>query len=131
METGRSTGHALVVGAGIGGLATALALGRTGWRVTVLEQAAAIGEVGAGIQLSPNGVRVLSSLGVLEELLPTTFRPEAVEMRLGRSASNSPRRQYGGGAPPICTSTVRTCSTPFSPGRPAAAWTSRSTRGRR
>ncbi|WP_338784552.1 NAD(P)-binding protein [Streptomyces sp. DG1A-41] len=55
METGRSTRHALVVGAGIGGLATALALGRTGWRVTVLEQAAAIGEIGAGIRLSPNG----------------------------------------------------------------------------
>ncbi|MEU6181540.1 FAD-dependent monooxygenase [Streptomyces coeruleorubidus] len=85
METGRSNRHALVVGAGIGGLATALALGRAGWRVTVLERAAAIGEIGAGIQLSPNGVRVLSSLGVLEGLLPTTFRPEAVEMRLGRS----------------------------------------------
>jgi salicylate hydroxylase len=85
METGRSTGHALVVGAGIGGLATALALGRTGWRVTVLEQAAVIGEIGAGIQLSPNGVRVLDSLGVLDGLRPTTFRPDAIEMRLGRS----------------------------------------------
>ncbi|MEU0201153.1 MULTISPECIES: FAD-dependent monooxygenase [unclassified Streptomyces] len=85
METGRSTRHALVVGAGIGGLAAALALGRTGWRVTVLERAAALGEIGAGIQLSPNGVRVLSTLGVLDRLLPTTFRPEAVEMRLGRS----------------------------------------------
>ncbi|CAL9285599.1 FAD-dependent monooxygenase [Streptomyces sp. SudanB52_2052] len=85
VETVRSTKHAVVVGAGIGGLTTALALGRTGWRVTVLEQAAAVGEVGAGIQLSPNGVRVLSSLGVLDRLLPTTFRPEAVEMRLGRS----------------------------------------------
>jgi salicylate hydroxylase len=85
METGRNNRHALVVGAGIGGLATALALGRAGWRVTVLEQAAAIGEIGAGIQLSPNGVRVLRSLGVLDDLQPTTFRPEAVEMRLGRS----------------------------------------------
>ncbi|GGW96553.1 FAD-dependent monooxygenase [Streptomyces lomondensis] len=85
METVRESGHALVVGAGIGGLAAALALGRTGWRVTVLEQAAAIGEIGAGIQLSPNGVRVLSALGVLDGLLPTAFHPEAVEMRLGRS----------------------------------------------
>jgi salicylate hydroxylase len=85
MEAGRDSHHAIVVGAGIGGLATALTLGRTGWRVTVLEQAATIGEIGAGIQLSPNGVHVLSSLGVLEALLPTTFRPEAVEMRLGRS----------------------------------------------
>ncbi|MFF8673329.1 FAD-dependent monooxygenase [Streptomyces sp. NPDC015242] len=85
MEADRDARHALVVGAGIGGLAAALALGRAGWRVTVLERAAAVGEIGAGIQLSPNGVRVLSSLGVLEQLLPTTFRPEAVEMRLGRS----------------------------------------------
>jgi salicylate hydroxylase len=85
MEAGRDVRHAIVAGAGIGGLATALALGRGGWRVTVLERAAAVGEIGAGIQLSPNGVRVLNSLGVLDRLLPTTFRPEAVEMRLGRS----------------------------------------------
>ena len=55
------THDALVVGGGIGGLATALALGRTGLKIQVLEQTRAFGEVGAGLQLGPNAVRVPSS----------------------------------------------------------------------
>ncbi|MEO0362635.1 MAG: NAD(P)-binding protein, partial [Pseudomonadota bacterium] len=50
---------AVVVGAGIGGLTAALALRRVGWEVELLERAEAVAEVGAGIQLSPNGTRVL------------------------------------------------------------------------
>jgi salicylate hydroxylase len=53
-----------VLGAGIAGLAVARALAMRGASVTVLEQAAAITEVGAGIQISPNGARVLRALGL-------------------------------------------------------------------
>lgn len=53
-----------IVGGGIGGLAAALALRQRGAQVTVLEQAAALREVGAGLQISPNGMSVLRALGV-------------------------------------------------------------------
>ncbi|GGM39422.1 FAD-dependent oxidoreductase [Micromonospora sonchi] len=56
--------HAVVAGAGIGGLAAALALHRRGWRVTVLERAPKPREVGAGITLMANGVRGLDALGL-------------------------------------------------------------------
>lgn len=55
---------ATVVGAGIGGLAAALALARRGAVVTVLERAPVLAEVGAGLQLSPNGMRVIEALGL-------------------------------------------------------------------
>ena len=58
--------HLLVVGGGIGGLAAALALARLGLRVTLLEQASEIGEIGAGIQLGPNAFAALDALGVGE-----------------------------------------------------------------
>ncbi len=57
-----------VVGGGIGGLATGLALTRRGIDVTVHEQAPALGEVGAGVQLTPNSIRLLDRLGVGSEL---------------------------------------------------------------
>lgn len=53
-----------VVGAGIGGLATALAFHRRGMEVRCFEQADAVAEVGAGLTLAPNGLRVLRSLGL-------------------------------------------------------------------
>ena len=56
----------LVAGGGIGGLAAALALARAGYPVRVLEQSAAIGEIGAGIQLGPNAFSALDALGVGE-----------------------------------------------------------------
>jgi 2-polyprenyl-6-methoxyphenol hydroxylase-like FAD-dependent oxidoreductase len=56
--------RAIVVGAGIGGLATAIGLLRTGWQVRVLERAPVLGEVGAGISLWPNAVRALDALGL-------------------------------------------------------------------
>lgn len=60
--------NAIVIGAGIGGLAAATALARRGVAVTVLEQAQAIREVGAGLQISPNGLAVLRALGLEKRL---------------------------------------------------------------
>ncbi len=78
--------HVLIAGAGIGGLAAALALARAGCRVTLFEQAEALAEVGAGLQLSPNATRILDRLGVLEALLPAALEPEALRIRRGRDA---------------------------------------------
>ncbi|MEV6903969.1 FAD-dependent monooxygenase [Amycolatopsis sp. NPDC051372] len=58
-----------IVGGGIGGLAAAAFLGRAGLACTVYEQAAELGEVGAGLVAGPNLVRLLRRLGVLDELL--------------------------------------------------------------
>src|SRR5580692_10689525 len=58
----------LVVGGGIGGLATALAVAATGRSVHVLEKASEFGEIGAGLQLAPNAMRVLDRLGLLPEI---------------------------------------------------------------
>ncbi len=57
-----------MVGAGIGGLAAAAALFRTGWQVTVLERAPELGEVGAGISIWPRAWGILADLGVAERL---------------------------------------------------------------
>ena len=54
----------IISGAGIAGLATALALRQRGVAVTVLEQAVQLREVGAGLQIAPNGSRVLQALGL-------------------------------------------------------------------
>ena len=56
--------NAIVVGGGIGGLAAAAALSRRGMAVTLLEQAPTIAEVGAGLQISPNGMTVLRAMGL-------------------------------------------------------------------
>lgn len=53
-----------IVGAGIGGLATALALHRVGWRARVYEQAPVLAEVGAGLSVTPNAVKALDWLGL-------------------------------------------------------------------
>jgi salicylate hydroxylase len=57
----------IVAGGGIGGLAAALALVRQGFAVKVLEQAAEIGEIGAGIQLGPNAFHAFDALGIGEK----------------------------------------------------------------
>ncbi|SNR28166.1 FAD-dependent monooxygenase [Puniceibacterium sediminis] len=68
-----------VIGGGIGGLAAALALRQRGADVVVLEQAGEISEVGAGLQISPNGLRVLKALGL--SLGGSVVRAEAVSLR--------------------------------------------------
>ena len=60
--------EATVVGGGLGGLTAALALRQRGVRVTVLEQAPSLGEVGAGIQTAPNASRLLLGLGLRRQL---------------------------------------------------------------
>jgi salicylate hydroxylase len=60
--------HAAVVGGGIGGLATACSLRRRGINVTVFEQADALGEIGAGLIIFPNGLRQLERMGLGEAL---------------------------------------------------------------
>lgn len=69
-----------VLGAGIAGLATATALAHRGARVRVLEQARAILEVGAGLQISPNGMAVLRALGLGGALSQSSVASEAVEL---------------------------------------------------
>jgi salicylate hydroxylase/6-hydroxynicotinate 3-monooxygenase len=64
-----------IVGAGIGGLTAAAALLRVGVRVQVYEQASAFARVGAGIQQSPNAVRVLRMLGLEPQLRRLAFYP--------------------------------------------------------
>ena len=70
-----------VLGGGIGGLAAALALQARGAEVRVLEQAEAIREVGAGIQVSPNGLRVLEALGLGEGFRRISVAGQAVSLR--------------------------------------------------
>lgn len=70
----------IIVGAGIGGLATALALARLGVTSIVLERSERLEEVGAGLQLSPNACRVLFDLGLEAEVRRIGFAPEAVSV---------------------------------------------------
>ena len=76
-----SSRNILIGGAGIGGLSAALMLAQSGFRVTLLEQAARLEESGAGIQLSPNATRVLIALGLGERLRASVFAPEAVAIK--------------------------------------------------
>jgi salicylate hydroxylase len=71
----------LVVGGGIGGLATALALSRKGIPVHVLEQAPEFKEIGAGIQLGPNVFRMFEVLGLTKEIFHWAAFPTSLEMR--------------------------------------------------
>ncbi|MYW01655.1 FAD-dependent monooxygenase [Streptomyces sp. SID3343] len=63
-RTGTTRPDAIVVGAGVGGLAAATALHRRGWAVVVLERAPVIEPIGAGIAIAPNGLRALDTIGV-------------------------------------------------------------------
>ena len=72
-----------IAGAGIGGLAAAIALARDGHKVRVAEQAAQISEVGAGLQISPNGAVVLSALGLIDRLEDRALRGEGVVLKNG------------------------------------------------
>jgi salicylate hydroxylase len=93
----------LIAGAGIGGLAAALACRQQGCEVKVLETTQEFGEVGAGIQLGPNAMKVLAALGLEREVIRVASVPEAIliadavsgkpisRMLLGEAA----RQRYG------------------------------------
>ncbi len=70
----------LVAGGGIGGLAAALALAREGLHVKVLEQAAHIGEIGAGVQLGPNAFAAFDALGIGERTRARAVYTERMEL---------------------------------------------------
>ncbi|MDQ8698088.1 FAD-dependent monooxygenase [Hyphomicrobium sp. LHD-15] len=78
--------NVLIAGGGIGGLATALALAKRGFASEVLERRPAFGEDGAGIQIGPNGTRILEALGAAEFLRPHATTPDGLRIRDASSA---------------------------------------------
>jgi len=105
----------VVIGGGIGGLATALALLKRGLDVDVYEQSARLGEVGAGIQISSNGTHVLYSLAL--ERPSAAFR----SIRCGRKFATGVPVKAGIGTtsarpPPCATVLPMFCST-VAPGQ--------------
>ncbi|MCY1286212.1 Kynurenine 3-monooxygenase [compost metagenome] len=88
----------LITGAGIAGLTAAIALHRKGIEVTLLEQAAALTEIGAGIQIAANGTRVLRELGLEQALSQRGVMPLSYDTRdivTGRLLYTSPLGREG------------------------------------
>ena len=73
--------HALIIGAGIGGLSAALFLARSGWRISLADRDAPPRETGAGLQLSPNATRLFDRLGLLPALADCSVRPDDLLIR--------------------------------------------------
>jgi len=95
--------QALIAGGGIGGLAAALAAARAGWGVRLYERAPVFCEVGAGIQLGPNVVKLLQGWGLADGLARVAAFPQQLEVRnamsgraLGRlRLGDTMRQRYG------------------------------------
>src|SRR4030095_9109530 len=93
-EEGCSMSHVeenvVIVGGGIGGLATAIALRQRGFEVAVFEQAQELREIGAGLSVWPNATRVLSLFGLLPEILNRSEVLERLQLRTwkGKLLSN-------------------------------------------
>ena len=75
----------LISGGGIGGLTAALCLIHYGLEPVVLERAPGLSEVGAGIQIPPNAMKVFNKLGLAGALEAVAFQPEALQARMGKS----------------------------------------------
>lgn len=73
--------HVCIVGAGLGGLAAAIGIAKAGHRVTILEQAKVLSEVGAGIQIPPNSSRILKRWGLLDKIEAVSVRPHDFILR--------------------------------------------------
>ncbi len=73
--------QALIAGGGIGGLAAGLACSRAGWQVGLFERGSEFSEVGAGIQLGPNVVKVLNAWGLDKALAQVAAFPERLQVR--------------------------------------------------
>ena len=78
---GRQADPVLIVGAGIGGLASAIALTQRGIACRVIEQAEQPRVTGAGLQLAPNAVRILKALGLAKALAQKGYAPNALRIR--------------------------------------------------
>jgi len=87
----------LIAGGGIGGLAAGVAFARLGFCVTILEQADDFREVGAGVQIGPNGIRALEALGLMDSIRSYAWRPSALVMRDGFAATDILRIPLGEG----------------------------------
>ncbi|MDK1492211.1 FAD-dependent monooxygenase [Sinorhizobium sp. 7-81] len=81
----QNAGPVAIVGAGIAGLTAALCLAREGFEAEIFEQADALKEVGAGLQLSPNASRILIELGLLPALEGVWSEPGSIALVDGRS----------------------------------------------
>lgn len=84
-----------IAGAGLGGLTAGLALLKKGFEVTILEQASALAEIGAGVQLSSNATRVLYRLGVGAELENLACEPLGKRVRLWNTGQTWPLFDLG------------------------------------
>jgi salicylate hydroxylase len=87
-----TTPRILIAGAGIGGLAAALALSRAGIAVALFDQAERLGETGAGIQLSPNATQLLVEFDLVDRLRDAIVEPAAIRLRAssGRDIATMP-----------------------------------------
>jgi salicylate hydroxylase len=87
--------HVIIAGAGIAGLTVSLALAEKGWRVSLVERTEQLSEVGAGLQLGANAVRILSELGLAEPLMAAGFAPQAAEVRVAATGKLLLRNPLG------------------------------------
>jgi len=101
----------LVVGGGIGGLASAIALSRKGNRVTVIERDPDWSVYGVGIIQQSNVVRAMEQLGVLERFIAAAFGFDAVEIYApdGTKVARVPSPRLVEGRPPMSESVGRPC----------------------
>lgn len=89
------TSPLIISGGGIGGLAAAMVLAQDGHPVTLLEQAASFGEIGAGIQLGPNIFRMFDYLGLTEAINRVAFFPPGLGMNDVRTGEKVVRVPLG------------------------------------
>jgi len=87
--------HVLIVGAGIGGLTTTLALLRRGFTVDIFDQAPELSELGAGIQIAANGSRVLRELGLGDELARIGTEANIIDLRLWNTGERWKMMEHG------------------------------------
>jgi 6-hydroxynicotinate 3-monooxygenase len=84
-----------IIGAGIGGLAVAALLHRAGFPVALYEQAGSFQRIGAGIQQSPNAVKVLRALGIEQSIRAVAYAPDAINHRDAYSGALMYERKIG------------------------------------
>ena len=85
----------LIVGAGIGGLVSALCLNKKGYEVEMYEQSEVLSELGAGVQLSPNATRVLDYLELTDDLKPHIFEPRSFQFLNYKTEKIISKRELG------------------------------------